>query len=103
MWFDSPYYPMLYAHRSEDEAQQAVQNVVGLLHLKPGARILDVGCGRGRHLWPLAELGYRVAGIDLAADRVAEARAGSAQKASTPNFLWAACSTPCPNHRTTRS
>jgi cyclopropane fatty-acyl-phospholipid synthase-like methyltransferase len=80
MWFDSPYYPMLYAHRSEDEAQQAVQNVVGLLHLKPGARILDVGCGRGRHLWPLAELGYRVAGIDLAADRVAEARAGSAQK-----------------------
>lgn len=80
MWFDSPYYPMLYAHRSEDEARQAVQNVVGLLHLAPGARILDVGCGRGRHLWPLAELGFRVAGIDLAAHRVAEARAGSAQK-----------------------
>lgn len=80
MWFDSPYYPMLYAHRSEDEARRAVQNVVGLLRLKPGARILDVGCGRGRHLWPLAELGYRVAGIDLAAHRVAEARAGSAQK-----------------------
>lgn len=80
MWFDSPYYPMLYAHRSEDEARQAVQNVVGLLKLTPGARILDVGCGRGRHLWPLAELGYRVAGIDLAAHRIAEAQAGSAQK-----------------------
>jgi SAM-dependent methyltransferase len=80
MWFDSPYYPMLYAHRSEDEARQAVQNVVGLLNLAPGARILDVGCGRGRHLWPLSDLGYRVAGIDLAAHRVAEARAGSAQK-----------------------
>jgi 2-polyprenyl-3-methyl-5-hydroxy-6-metoxy-1,4-benzoquinol methylase len=57
MWFDSPYYPLLYAHRSEAEARQAVQTLVRHLQLEPGARILDVGCGRGRHLWPLLEQG----------------------------------------------
>lgn len=96
MWFDSPYYPMLYAHRSEDEARQAVQNVVGLLHLKPGARILDVGCGRGRHLWPLAELGYHVSGIDLAAHRVAEARTVSAQKGLNVELLVGSMLDPLP-------
>jgi len=80
MWFDSPYHPLLYAHRSEDEARQAVQTVVGILNLAPGGRILDVGCGQGRHLWPLAEQGYRVSGLDLAAHRIAEAREDSAQK-----------------------
>ena len=80
MWFDSPYYPLLYAHRSETEARQAVQTLVGMLHLAPGERILDVGCGRGRHLWPLAQQGYQVSGLDLAAHRIAEAREDSARK-----------------------
>ena len=80
MWFDSPYYPLLYAHRSEAEARQAVQTLVGMLHLAPGERILDVGCGRGRHLWPLAQQGYQVSGLDLAAHRIAEAREDSARK-----------------------
>lgn len=74
MWFDSPYYPLLYAHRSDDEARKAVQTLVRHLDLAPGARILDVGCGRGRHLWPLLEQGYDVSGIDIAAHRITEAR-----------------------------
>ena len=47
--------------------------------LKPGDRILVVGCGSGRDLLPLLELGYRAAGLDpvpqltaLAARRLAE-------------------------------
>jgi len=37
-------------------------------------RILDVGCGTGRHAVELARRGYRVTGIDLSADQIAKAR-----------------------------
>ena len=33
--------------------------------LNPGARVLDVGCGNGKMLSPLARAGYNVAGIDI--------------------------------------
>ena len=35
-----------------------------MLHLRPGARILDLCCGQGRHSVPLARAGYRVTGLD---------------------------------------
>jgi SAM-dependent methyltransferase len=33
-------------------------------HLKPGARILDVGCGSGRDLYWLREQGFKVVGFE---------------------------------------
>jgi ubiquinone/menaquinone biosynthesis C-methylase UbiE len=32
---------------------------------RPGGRLLDIGCGAARNALPLAELGWRVLGIDL--------------------------------------
>lgn len=42
--------------------------------LEPNARLLDVPCGNGRHSIELAKRGYRMTGIDLSEEFIAEAR-----------------------------
>ena len=44
---------------------------------EPPATILDAGCGTGRHVLPLAERGYRVAGLDMSRAMLAQARSKS--------------------------
>jgi SAM-dependent methyltransferase len=45
--------------------EQEVDFLVGYLGLEPGARILDVGCGPGRHAHSLGRRGFEVVGIDI--------------------------------------
>lgn len=49
--------------KNEQVLQEELQLVKSLL-AKPDARILDIGCGTGRHLIPLAEAGYNATGLD---------------------------------------
>ena len=56
---------------------QEVTFLVDALGLVPGARVLDVGCGPGRHAHALARLGYEVVGVDISERFVALARAGA--------------------------
>ena len=44
------------------------------LGIPPDARVLDVGCGTGRHSVPLASRGYEVTGFDLSPLYLEEAR-----------------------------
>lgn len=46
-------------------SEQEVAFLVDLLQLEKGARLLDVGCGPGRHSIPLAQAGLSVVGVDV--------------------------------------
>jgi SAM-dependent methyltransferase len=54
---------------------QEVDVLVDVLQLAPGSRVLDVGCGPGRHAHELARRGIQVVGVDIAARFVALAAA----------------------------
>lgn len=70
-WFDSPYYPMLYKHRDEDEAREALTNLHHYLALRNEMLVLDLCCGQGRHSRTLHKLGCHVVGIDLSNSAIA--------------------------------
>jgi SAM-dependent methyltransferase len=53
---------------------QEVDFVEAEIAADKSVRILDVGCGTGRHAIELARRGYHVTGIDLSANQVARAR-----------------------------
>ena len=55
--------------------EQEVAFLLELLDLPPGARILDVGCGAGRHAIALAQAGFVVTGVDVSPGLLEVARA----------------------------
>jgi SAM-dependent methyltransferase len=71
--FASQYEGEAFTRNTVDE----VAFLVDLLDLPSGARILDVGCGTGRHSVALAARGYRMTGLDISAGMLAEARAAA--------------------------
>lgn len=56
---------------------QEVDFLVDALGLGPGTRVLDVGCGPGRHAHELGRRGIRVHGVDISERFVALAREGA--------------------------
>ena len=67
----APYYDRgAFTHHTQAE----VDFLCELLELPAGARILDVGCGTGRHSIELARRGFRMTGIDLSAGMLEQAR-----------------------------
>jgi SAM-dependent methyltransferase len=49
----------------EDRTGTQCDFVVSALELQPGARLLDLCCGQGRHAVEFAKRGFRVTGLDL--------------------------------------
>ncbi|MEX0995304.1 MAG: class I SAM-dependent methyltransferase [Balneolaceae bacterium] len=72
-WFDSPLYEQLYANRNEEEASRLADLIERFVPCSSYPRILDLGCGRGRHSLTLAERGYQVKGIDLSEEAIEKA------------------------------
>lgn len=81
-WFDSPYYDILYSHRDETEAHHFIDSLLATLHPFPGAKILDLACGKGRFARYLAHKGFEVTGLDLSTSSISFARQFEAENLS---------------------
>lgn len=79
-WFDSKYYHILYKNRDLKEAETFIKNITSFIQLKPGAKVLDLACGKGRHSIFLNKLGYDVTGLDLSANSIEHATQFSNEK-----------------------
>ena len=65
IWFNSPYYHILYINRDNKEAQEFITRLLSVLNPPEKAKILDLACGKGRHAIFLHKLGFDVTGTDL--------------------------------------
>lgn len=59
--------------------QAEVEFLVAELRLPAGARVLDLGCGTGRHAVELARRGWRMVGVDLSRGMLRQAQAAAGQ------------------------
>jgi cyclopropane fatty-acyl-phospholipid synthase-like methyltransferase len=63
-----------------------IEREILVQHLKPGGRVLDIGCGAGREALGLAREKFQVVGIDIAPQMVEAARANAEQEGLTITF-----------------
>lgn len=76
-FFDDDWLVIALGHDDQRTPEQ-VDAIVERLGLEPGARVLDVACGHGRHALRLAQRGLRVTGIDASESSLAHARLAAA-------------------------
>lgn len=87
-WFRDPAFwevmrPFTFPEARLDAAAREVASLLALLEssgtaMRPGARVLDLPCGPGRHAVELARRGYEVTGYDLMPRHVEQARTRAA-------------------------
>lgn len=76
-----------------EETQRECEQIVALLGLEPGARILDAGCGFGRTVGVLREMGFDAVGVDISPAVIAEAE----QRNPGPAYLVHDLTRPLPD------
>jgi SAM-dependent methyltransferase len=84
--FRRDYYRGFAPRFDPERTAREVDFVVQALALEPGASILDLCCGHGRHAIPLAQRGYGVTGLDLSAYHLRLAR--EAAREAGVNVRW---------------
>ncbi|MCX6086983.1 MAG: class I SAM-dependent methyltransferase [Caldiserica bacterium] len=85
-YFDDTYRRLFLDTVDPARTRQQVQQLLRLCTVLPGAVVLDVGCGVGRHSIELAKLGFRVTGVDMNADYIAACRERTEQLGLNAEF-----------------
>jgi SAM-dependent methyltransferase len=84
--FDEDYLrtlPFLTPQATQAEAEFVIET----MGLSPGAQLLDVGCGYGRHAMELAARGYHVVGLDLSTPLLVRGGEEAHRRNLTINFV----------------
>ncbi len=74
LWFNSPYYHILYKNRNEKEAQNFIDKLTVYLGMNQRHKVMDLACGKGRHAIYLNSKGFDVEGIDLSEKNIRHAQ-----------------------------
>ena len=85
-WFNTPAYHALYGNRDESEAEAFIARLAQHV-LNPGDRVMDMGCGAGRHAASLNRLGFDTTGLDLSANSIETARRSYQSGSNGLNFV----------------
>jgi len=86
-WFGEEYL-QLYPHRDAGDAARLAALIASRVPWRAGMRLLDVGCGPGRHLHALELRGARAIGLDLSASLLRRARQVSAAPLVRADMRW---------------
>jgi SAM-dependent methyltransferase len=84
--FDEDYLrtlPFLTPQATQSEAEFVIE----AMSLAPGAQVLDVGCGYGRHAMELAARGFHVVGLDLSTPLLVRGGEEAHRRGLTINFI----------------
>jgi SAM-dependent methyltransferase len=67
--------------------QAEAEFVINAMNLAPGANVLDLGCGYGRHAMELAARGFHVVGLDLSTPLLVRGGEEAHRRGLTINFV----------------
>jgi len=81
--------PLMFTEKLWAAAPAEIDAILELVTLPPGASVLDLGCGVGRHSLELARRGYQVTGLDRTAAYLVEARKRARKEGLPGAFLMA--------------
>ncbi len=89
-WYKTAFrydYLRVYPHRNDEEARRQVDFLVDNMDIPPSCKVLDLGCGDGRHSLELARRGYLVTGLDLSEELLERARSRTAEEGLDITFI----------------
>ncbi|WP_332690453.1 class I SAM-dependent methyltransferase [Halalkalibacter lacteus] len=76
-WYEDHFqqdYLMIYKHRSEENANSELSNLMNFIPYRKNQKVLDLCCGAGRHSRWFADRGMNVTGVDLSNTLIEEAK-----------------------------
>lgn len=71
-----------------ERTRKEVNFIEEILNLKPGAKILDLGCGVGRHSLEFAKRGFKVTGLDVNPVLLKEAKKREKKQGVRTKIRW---------------
>ncbi|MHB0896318.1 MAG: class I SAM-dependent methyltransferase [Spirochaetales bacterium] len=91
-WFEDEdfwiaYAPLMFDESRWAEVPEVVDNLIRLSSLAPGARVLDLCCGVGRHTVELSKRGFRVTGVDITAAYLSAAKETAEAAGADPELV----------------